>query len=197
MALLTHNKTSGCSKLAGNSTLITRPLKFAVFQLISCSDEVTRKQKIAFVEPLLTAESMSDKAFAFTRMLEFGGDEGQKAQKMIKAEWTAHPIGTEQYISCIGQADCDNKEENVRELLNESFFKLSLSGHGRGISRAWCADLHRALLTRDGLELTKELFINVGKVNQMSAYGFISSLSEANKMPPSVKQILKKAASIA
>jgi len=180
-------------ELALDSTLITRPLKFALYQLIKCSDDVSREEKITLVQPLLSAESMSDKAFAFVEMLEFGGEEGKNAQAMIKADWTSHPIGTEQYISCIGIADCDGKEANVRQLMKESFFKLSLSGHGRGISRAWCSDLHRALLTPKGLELTKEIFLNVGRVNQMSAYGFLSSLSEAHKMPASIREVLKAA----
>jgi hypothetical protein len=69
-------------------------------------------------------------------------------------------------------------------------FKIELAGHARTMSRAWCANRKRAVLSSEGLQLTKDLFTRVGKVNVMSAYGFIGTFSQVGKMDPSIKEVL-------
>jgi hypothetical protein len=139
------------------------------------------------VAPLLNAKDMSDRSFALKAAIELGYTDAMAA---ARKEWTEHTIGCEQYISCIAQVDSDSSPEYIRTLIKEPFFKMALAGHARTVSRAWCANQKRALLTKDGLELTKELFWAVGKVNQMSAYGFISAFAQTMKFDASVRGVL-------
>lgn len=196
--------------LAINSQLMTRPLKFAVYgairhglatkPILLASHSVTsggieagRTRAASMIIPLLDADNMSDKAFALSNLLELGGAEGSMAQALAKKDWTGHPIGCEQYITCVSSTDCEEAENFVREVISEPFFNISLAGHARSVARGWLTNLHRALLTRAGLTLTKELFLKVGKTNQMSAYGFISSFAEAKKFDSGVRMELVQA----
>ena len=147
----------------------------------------------ALLQPLMNSDFMSDRAFAFMNLLELGGAEGAQAKIDAKAVWCKHSIGTEQYISTIAAADTADTSANIRELLEEPFFNMALAGHARTCSRAWCSNRKRALLTKDGLELTKELFVKVGKVNQMSAYGFIGTFGQVKAFDESVKTVLVQA----
>ena len=70
-------------------------------------------------------------------------------------------------------------EDNDNEELGA--FKLELAGHARTVARGWTRNRKRALMTDDGLELTKELFFKIGKVNQMSAYSFLNAFGDFKK----------------
>eukprot|EP00520_Triparma_pacifica_P000850 CAMPEP_0118661866 /NCGR_PEP_ID=MMETSP0785-20121206/16516_1 /TAXON_ID=91992 /ORGANISM="Bolidomonas pacifica, Strain CCMP 1866" /LENGTH=991 /DNA_ID=CAMNT_0006555351 /DNA_START=61 /DNA_END=3032 /DNA_ORIENTATION=+ len=185
-----------------DSCLENRTLKQAVFAAIRSGIatnpvigggliDIYAGQKEAFdmIAPLLKAKDMSDRAFALKAAIELGRTD---AMDDAREEWTKHTIGCEQYISCIAQVDSDASPDHIRKLITEPFFKMALAGHARTVSRAWCANQKRALLTKDGLKLTKELFWAVGKVNQMSAYGFISAFAQTMKFDGSVRDVLIK-----
>jgi len=185
-------------ELREDSKLENRTLKGAIFAAIKAGcaapqvlgsaakpvspDDV--KMCLDLIRPLFSADNMSDRANALMHLIELGDPH---AQAEAKAEWTKHTIGCEQYIQCIGSIDADFAPTLIRELLDEPFFNMALAGHARTVARAWCANQKRALLTKEGLELTKELFIRVGKVNQMSAYGFFGTFSQTMKFDKSVR----------
>ena len=58
------------------------------------------------------------------------------------------------------------------------------------MARGWSGNRKRALLTEDGLELTIELFFAVGKVNQMSAYSFLSAFGDVQKFNTEIQGTL-------
>jgi hypothetical protein len=61
-------------------------------------------------------------------------------QALARAEWTAHPIGCEQYISAVASVDSDDTPRLLRELVKEPFFNIALAGHARTVARGWTAN---------------------------------------------------------
>ncbi len=188
-----------------DSKLTNRNLKQAVFAAIKagkCEDAVIgggvggvdqsagRADVAAMVKPLMSADNMSDQAFALRSLLELGGSLASAAMSEAKRDWVGHTIGCEQYLVTIASADTADAPELIRGLLQEPFFNVALAGHARSVARAWCANQKRALLTKDGLELTKDLFLTIGRVNQMSAYGFFGTFSQVGKFEEGVKDKL-------
>ncbi|GMH63904.1 hypothetical protein TL16_g03833 [Triparma laevis f. inornata] len=190
------------AELQADSKLENRTLKQATFAAIKAGlasapvlggGEAPANGKdsaAALLYPLLDADNMSDRAFALKNTVELGGAKGAAAHANAKKVWTEHTIGCEQYIQCIASVDSEAAPGLIRELLEEPFFNMALAGHARTVARAWCANQKRALLTKEGLQLTKELFIKVGKVNQMSAYGFLGTFSQVMKFDKGVRDVL-------
>lgn len=198
-------------RLAADSQLTTRALKQAVFAAmraakstpqvvggVASAEEEARVEEgrvecCGLLQPLMRSDFMSDRAFALVQLLELGGAEGAAAQSDAKAEWCKHSIGTEQYIQSVAAADSADTPANIRALLREPFFNMALAGHSRTVARAWCGNRKRALLTKEGLALTQELFVKIGKVNQMSAYGFIGTFGQVKAFDDSLKAVLLRA----
>ena len=199
------------ARLAEDSTLSTRPLKHAVFAALRAARceprvlesrfggeeekrlEAGRESCRALILPLMESDHMSDRQFALVNLLELGGPTAGAAKDKARAEWCGHSIGTEQYITAVAVADCPETIANIRELVTEPFFKIELAGHSRTVCRAWCGNRRRALLTGDGLELTKFLFSTVGKVNVMSVYGFLGTFGQVGLFEGAVRERLVEA----
>jgi hypothetical protein len=195
------------AKLCIDSTLMNRGLKFACFlglksgtkqSLVGSlkgADELqaARKGCADLIAPLMKSEFMSDKAFALRQLIELGGEESVVALNEAKEKWTKHTIGCETYISTVASADTNEVCNHIKGLMKEPFFNIALAGHARTVARGWCSTRKRALLSKEGLKLTVELFAVIGKVNEMSAYSFISAFDEANKFDTGIKLMLKKA----
>ena len=167
-----------------------RPLKNMLLGMICRSNSFSKAEAATrALAQLNLSPFMSDKSSAFVKLLNIAGEDESVAAALglqgvfekIKGEWTAHPIGCEAYISAICQTDCCKSPDYIRNLVNEPFFKLELAGHARTVARGWTRNRKRALMTDDGLELTKELFFKIGKVNQMSAYSFLSAFGDFKK----------------
>ena len=145
---------------------------------------------------LNTSTYMSEKSSAFVRLLELASIDDSVAENLqgtfndVKNEWTAHPIGCEAYISAVCQADCKASPSYIKQLTEERFFQWQLAGHARTVARGWSGNRKRSLLTEDGLELTIELFFAVGKVNQMSAYSFLSAFGDVQKFNTEIQGTL-------
>ena len=193
------------NSLSVDSKLENRRLKYAVYAAIRAgiaapavigddgSKDLAsgRKEATDLIAPLLHADNMSDRGSALLNMVELGGEAGRKAREEAKKTWTSHPIGCEQYITTIANVDSDESTTLIRELIKEPFFNMALAGHARTVGRAWCSNQKRALLTKKGLALTKDLFAAVGKVNQMSAYCFIGLFGLTSKFEEaSIKKCL-------
>merc|ERR1711879_379521 len=70
---------------------------------------------------------------------------------------------------------------------------IALASHARAVARGWCSDRKIAVLTEEGLKLTEELFLMIGRVNQMSAYSFFGAFSDLHKFDAETKETLTKA----
>ena len=75
---------------------------------------------------------MSDKFFALRAVLQLqpavpGATSDLKAAVLsaAKVEWTAHPIGCEQYVQAISCVDCDDTPRYIKELVEEPFFDIN------------------------------------------------------------------------
>ena len=168
----------GCPQIDG---LMERPLLYVLYSVLAVG-KVARLE--TDLKVLLQSTAMSDRYFALRSILELdsmNATEKKSIHDAIKKEWSSHPIGCEQYIQCIANVDCNTTTDYIRELVNEPFFNMNLAGHARTVARGWSANRKQCLMTDDGLELTKELFLSIGKINQMSAYCFLSSFGDLRK----------------
>ena len=172
--------------------LTLRPLKNLVLKFLCESSSSANGHDVhdcvaRALNQLKTSTYMSDKSSAFVRLLELASTDNEIAGSLkpvfdtVKKEWSAHPIGCEAYISAVCQADCKASATYIKNLTQESFFQWQLAGHARTVARGWSGNRKRALMTDDGLALTIELFFTVGKINQMSAYSFLSAFGDVGK----------------
>jgi aminopeptidase N len=170
--------------------LMERPLMYVLYSILEVGQSLTLPP---LLQTLLSSTAMSDRFFALRAILQsktMDMSEIKSIQATVKEEWSSHPIGCEQYIMCISTVDCDQTTEYIRELVNESFFNINLAGHARTVARGWSANRKRCLMTKEGLLLTEELFLKIGKVNQMSAYSFLSSFGDLRKFSEEIQTTL-------
>ena len=167
--------------------LMERPLFYVLFSIL----RVGKVDRLATDLKLwLKSSAMSDRFFALRALLELetlSMEEKEQIHTAVKTEWIAHPIGCEQYIQCIANIDCPETTQYIRALVDEPFFNINLAGHSRTVARGWSANRKQCLMTDDGLSLTEELFLNIGKVNQMSAYSFLSAFGDLRKFDSQVQ----------
>lgn len=147
-------------------------------------------------ELLFNSDSQTNRTYALTHILQLYNISDEKIQEIldnVQSKWTSNPIGCEQYISAISCSSSHRTEKYIRELLDAPFFNMSLAGHARTVARGWTSDRKTAVLTEEGLKFTIELFLKVGHVNQMSAYGFFDAFSDLHKFDENTKQKLTEA----
>ena len=170
--------------------LMERPLFYVLFSILKAG----QVERLATdLQLLLKSSAMSDRFFALRALLELESipvTDKEAIHNAVKKEWVAHPIGCEMYIQCIANIDCPDTTKYIRGLVNESFFNINLAGHARTVARGWSANRKQCLMTDDGLFLTEELFLNIGKVNQMSAYSFLSAFGDLRKFDEAVQNKL-------
>ena len=149
-----------------------------------------------YLKELQSSPAMSLKQFSLSKILQLNKIEENERDSILKQArdtWTKHPIGCEMYISCIAYSQGQNLEKYIRQLVDKEqspFFNIALAGHARAISRGWSSDRKVAVLDSEGLKLTTELFLTIGKVNQMSAYSFFGAFSDLNKFEGETKSSL-------
>jgi aminopeptidase N len=140
------------------------------------------------VDILTTTTFASDKAMAFRIILE---DESfvdrEKIQQQIFEEWRAHPDTLTKYIGIVSSLDTSDVGKQILKLLADSHFNPALSNHGRTVTRCLSQIRHFSLATDEGLEVMAEVFVKIGKVNQMSAYPILSSFDHLNRFDDATK----------
>lgn len=169
--------------------LVFRPLKSLLLGILCYGGFNKLEAAKRALSLLQNSTFMSDRSSAFVKLLNLSAEDESlvgalnlnEVFQSIKMEWTAHPIGCEAYISAICQTDCCKSPVYIRELVNEPFFQIQLAGHARSVARGWSKNRKRSLMTDDGLALTIELFFKIGKINQMSAYAFLSAFGDFKK----------------
>ena len=162
------------------------------------ADSLKSLDLLEHLKTMLGSYAMSDKYFALQKILQLRNIEETERQQILddaKAIWTVHPIGCEQYISCVAYANSHQAPKYIRQLMDKEtspFFNMALAGHARSIARGWCSDRKMAVLDPEGLKMTEELFLTIGKVNQMSAYSFFGAFSDLHKFDPETKSRLEE-----
>jgi hypothetical protein len=174
-ALKHHLFTILAAGVNKKSILSTRKLNAAVQVDIS-----------ALAKDLLSSSFMTDKLFAFSQFLSgpASSAEKQSVMEQVKKQFSAHPDSIESYIGVITGLDSEDAPTLIRALLKDALFDVNLAGHARTAVRMWAGIRKRSLLTDDGLALTGELFLLIGRVNQYSAQSFISALNDLAKFEP-------------
>jgi hypothetical protein len=171
--------------------LMERPLLYVLFSILKMGKV---ERLVDDLKLLLKSTAMSDRFFALRALLELetiSNEEKEKIHNAVKLEWVAHPIGCEQYIQCISNIDSNDTTKYIRDLVKEDFFNINLAGHARTVARGWSANRKRCLMTDHGLSLTKDLFLEIGKVNQMSAYSFLSAFGDLRKFDDTIQNKLE------
>ena len=151
---------------------------------------------IGDMRELLLSTNMSNRTFALRTLLEMEAVPAELRESVMseaRSEWTQHPTGCEQYIQCVAGADCRRTPQYVSQLLDEPFFNMALAGHARTVARCWTGNPKISLMTDEGLEYTVALFLKIGKVNQMSAYSFLSAFGDLRKFDEAQQQRLEGA----
>ena len=135
---------------------------------------------VCLAEALVDSPFVTDQHFGFVRGMELcpPGERRRALQARVRELWTQHPSTTIEYISALSGLDCEDSHEVVRALLDDPVVNLNLAGHARTICRGWTSNRHRALLTAEGLKLTVELLLRVGRVNQMSAGSILQAFND-------------------
>ncbi len=105
----------------------------------------------------------------------------------VKASLCSHPDSTSTYITLMSTLNSANAAQVIADLVKEPFFKPELAGHARGVARGWATQRKRSLYSRSGLDLTADLCVEIGKVNEMSAASFIQMFGDIHKVDASVR----------
>jgi len=135
---------------------------------------------------------MTDKIVGLARYFENEADSAARTAFAARTldEWSVRPDKLEGYILIIANLDTPHAPEMIRSLMADTRFKIALSGHSRTVARGWGGNRKRSILTADGLALTTELLLKIGKVNQMSANDILSSFNDLAKFSPERREPL-------
>ena len=151
---------------------------------------------VRYAKQLLTSPFMSDQTFGVSQFLSgpASSEEKRSVQADVLQRFSQHPDTIESYIAIIASIDTDDAPTLIRAMItNQSLFNYNLAGHARTLARGWGGNRKRALLTDDGLALTVQLFVQIGKINQMSAQGLLRVFGDVDKMDGEKRGKLKKA----
>ncbi|KAJ0395141.1 hypothetical protein P43SY_002425 [Pythium insidiosum] len=146
------------------------------------------------VEVLHTTTFASEKALAFRLILEDETFEDRaKIQKEIFEEWRQHPDTLTKYIGIVSSLDSSDVGKQILDLIAHSDFNPALSNHGRTLTRCLSQIRHFSLATEEGLEVMAQVFVKIGKVNQMSAYPILQSFDHLDRFSDEVKSKMSAA----
>ena len=151
---------------------------------------------VGYAKKLITSPFMSDQTFGVSQLLSGPASASEKlsVQADVLQRFSAHPDTVESYIAVIASIDNEQAPQLIRDMIaNTQLFNYNLAGHARTLARGWGGNRKRALLSDDGLQLTVQLFVTIGKINQMSAQGLLRVFSDVDKMDDKWKGKLKQA----
>lgn len=140
----------------------------------------------------------SDRAFGFRILLQIPdhllppGQSKDRIRGRIREAWKEDPIALEEYIRILSSVDADPEAlAYIRELLDqEILFNPNLAGHARTLARNTILHRRRTLLTTEGRELLTEVFLRIGRVNQMSVYDILASFDDLPAFRPETREAL-------
>lgn len=134
------------------------------------------------MELLTHSTFMSDRCCGLRHVLECESAPDRPAlQATIFEEWQQESNMLEKYIATISSLRTSDMIEQVRKLMDHECFKLSLSHHSRTTARGLATVRHVTIQTKAGLALVQDVFLKIGRVNQMSAYPILKCFDELEK----------------
>uniref|UniRef100_M4BYP5 Peptidase M1 membrane alanine aminopeptidase domain-containing protein n=1 Tax=Hyaloperonospora arabidopsidis (strain Emoy2) TaxID=559515 RepID=M4BYP5_HYAAE len=125
---------------------------------------------------------VTDQATGFRLILE---DEcfaqRAKVQEEIFDDWRKTPDMLTKYISIMSSLDAKDVGEQILKLVASSSFNPAQSSHGRTLSRGLSQIRDFSLGTDEGLDVMVQVFVKIGKVNQMSAYPLLQCFDHLDR----------------
>jgi len=140
---------------------------------------------------LFDSSFSSDKLFGFRHYLQSDAGDREAVRDAVRTQWKTHPDSVESYIEVLSGLDSDTAPKYIRALMDDKdLFNINLAGHARTVCRGWSGIRKRSLLTEEGLQLSVDLLITVGKVNQMSANAILNAFNDLPKFKPAQRKLL-------
>jgi aminopeptidase N len=152
-------------------------------------DSSVKEMAISRSKSLISSAFMTDRIRGLSNylLLEDPTTRDNEIER-FKKEWGVHMGATEELIGVLSSIDSKDAPALIRSLLKDSIFDINLAGHARTVVRNWAHNRKRCVLTDDGLKLTEDLLVTIGKVNQMSAYALLDSFGDIKKFNNDQKQ---------
>ncbi|KAF1795023.1 Peptidase M1, alanyl aminopeptidase, C-terminal [Phytophthora cactorum] len=110
-----------------------------------------------------------------------------KVQEEIFEEWRKTPDMLTKYISIVSSLDSKDVGKQILKLLANPSFNPSQSSHGRTLSRCLSQIRDFSLATDEGLDVMVQVFVKIGKVNQMSAYPLLQCFDHLDRFDDATK----------
>lgn len=131
---------------------------------------------------------VTDKIVGLRGVLEEPAFEQRKAvQARIFENWRQDQDMLAKYIAVVSSLDAPDAGQQVLDLLESPYFKLSLANHSRTLARGLSRIREFSILTDEGLHAIETAFVKIGKVNQMSAYPLLSCFDQIDKFDESTR----------
>lgn len=131
---------------------------------------------------------VTDQATGFRLVLE---DESfadrTKVQDEIFELWSKTPDMLTKYISIVSSLDSKDVGEQILKLLANPSFNPTQSSHGRTLSRCLSQIREFSIATDEGLDVMVQVFVKIGKVNQMSAYPLLKCFDHLDRFDDTTK----------
>ncbi|TYZ66967.1 hypothetical protein PybrP1_001777 [[Pythium] brassicae (nom. inval.)] len=124
----------------------------------------------------------SDHAAGFRYVLEDETfEERSKVQEETFAQWRSHPDTLTKYIGIVSSLESPEVGQQILKLLASPDFNPAQSSHGRTLTRCLSQIRHFSLATDEGLDVMEQVFVKIGKVNQMAAYPILQSFDHLDR----------------
>ncbi|RLN50615.1 hypothetical protein BBJ29_010001, partial [Phytophthora kernoviae] len=131
---------------------------------------------------------VTDKATGFRLVLaDEDYPDRAKVQEKIFKEWSQTPDMLTTYISIVSSLDSSDVGKQILKLVAHPSFNPAQSSHGRTVSRCLSQIRDFSLATDEGLDVMVEVFVKIGKVNQMSAYPVLQSFDHLDRFDEATK----------
>ncbi|TYZ57852.1 hypothetical protein PybrP1_012417, partial [[Pythium] brassicae (nom. inval.)] len=104
-----------------------------------------------------------------------------KVQEELFQEWRKHPDTLSDYIRIVCSLDSSDVGTQILKLLENPDFNPAQSSHGRAVSGMLSQSRHFSLATDEGLDVMAQVFVKIGKVNQMAVYSILQSFDHLDR----------------
>ncbi|GAB9471691.1 Membrane alanine aminopeptidase, partial [Globisporangium polare] len=111
-------------------------------------------------------------------------------QEEIFEQWRQHPDTMTKYIGIVSSLESPEVGKQILKLVAHPSFNPAQSSHGRTLTRCLSQIRHFSLSTDEGLEVMGEVFVKIGKVNQMAAYPILQSFDHLDRFDEAQKRKL-------
>jgi aminopeptidase N len=104
-----------------------------------------------------------------------------KVQEELFQEWRKHPDTLSDYIRIVCGLDSSDVGKQILHLIENPDFNPAQSSHGRAVSGMLSQSRFFSLATDEGLDVMAQVFVKIGKVNQMAVYSILHSFDHLER----------------